>query len=109
MLGGRAAWQDLFAHPRKTAKHLKADTPTGSVRNSATGSSTTKPSWIRTPPAPRYHMIHASDHPAAVEFTVWARRASETEKLHALAVELPFPPDTRARAAAVRPGARADQ
>jgi hypothetical protein len=54
-------------------------------------------------------MIYASDHPAAVEFMVWARRASEKEKLHALAVELPFPPDTRARAAAAHPGARTDQ
>ena len=90
ILGGRDAWHALFDENR-SAKHLMIRyaqllqdklgylyVNQQAITDHATGRD-------------QYHMIHASDHPAAAGFMTWARRASDKEQLRALESELPFP------------------
>jgi three-Cys-motif partner protein len=90
VMGSRAAWQDLYVGSG-TAKDLMERY--AHRLESELGYLYVDHQAIRDHDSRRdqYHMIHASDHPAAVDFMVWARRASEKDKLHALAEELPFP------------------
>jgi len=89
VLGGRGAWQDLFTS-NKSAKHLmiryarRLQTELGylyvnqqAITDHATGRD-------------QYHMIHASDHPAAADFMTWARRASDKDQERALQAEFRF-------------------
>lgn len=91
VMGSRHAWEDFYRQG-KPPTHLMqryADLLRG------LGYTYVDAQAIRDPASGRdqYHMIHASDHPAAVDFMTWARRASEIDQLRALALELPFPPE----------------
>ena len=74
MLGGRSAWWDLWDDDRPSsalvhrfAKRLREDL----------GYVYAIPQIIKDPESgrPQYHMVHATDHPSAISFMRWAKRA----------------------------------
>jgi three-Cys-motif partner protein len=77
-LGGEAGWRDLWeAHKgaglfaARYAERLKSEFGYGEAL----------PLTVRNPKngAPQYHMIHASDHPAAFSFMRWAKSKAHPE------------------------------
>lgn len=74
IFGGRDAWWDLWEghQPASALVHRFAE------RLRGLGYVYAIPQVIRDPATrrPQYHMIHATDHPSAVSFMRWAKRAT---------------------------------
>lgn len=74
LLGGRAAWWDLWDEHRPSSALVQrfADR----LRQEL-GYAYAIPQIIKDPEngRPQYHMIHATDHPSAISFMRWAKRA----------------------------------
>ena len=91
VLGSRDAWEELFTAGRSArhlmvryAERLKTELGYLYVDQQAITDHTSG--------RDQYHMIHASDHPAAGDFMIWARRASDRDQQRALEAPLPFDP-----------------
>ncbi len=88
VFGSRDAWEDLWKSKAEplALMHRYCD------RLEDLGYQYVLPQLIKSDAGPQYYMIHATDHPAAVEFMRWAKNSHSKEKGRGLQTALALGP-----------------